>query len=443
MFEDLIQKLDTAVRKIRGTAKLNEDNIAESLREVRRVLLEADVHYRVVKEFIASVQEKAVGQDVLKSISPGQQVVKIIHDELVSLLGQSNAPLQFGHVPPSVVMIVGLQGSGKTTFCGKLAALLRKQNRSPVLVAGDIYRPAAIDQLVTVGRHLDIPVFTQGTENPVAIAKKGISEARRNGQDTLILDTAGRLHVDDDMMQELESIRSAVKPSEILYVADSMTGQDAVNSAEAFLDRLDFTGIVLTKLDGDARGGAVLSIRSITDRPVKFISNGEKPDAIEPFHPDRMASRILGMGDVVTLVEKAQESVDQEKAEALAGKLQKQSFTFEDFLEQLQQMKKMGPLSQMLDMLPGMSGKINQLDVDDHALVRIEAMIQSMTAEERRKPQIINGSRRKRITAGSGTTVQDLNRLLKQFQMMQKMMKQMGRMKKGKRMKGLPSGFPF
>lgn len=442
MFEDLIQKLDTAVRKIRGQAKLTEANIADSLREVRRVLLEADVHFKVVKDFIASVQEKAVGQDVLKSISPGQQVVKIIHDELVSLLGESNVPLQFGHTPPSIIMVVGLQGSGKTTFCGKLAALLRKQSRNPMLVAGDIYRPAAIDQLVSVGKSLDIPVFTMGTENPIDIAKKGIKEARKHGQDTLILDTAGRLHVDNDMMQELEAIQSAIKPTEILYVADSMTGQDAVNSAKSFLDRLDFSGIVLTKLDGDARGGAILSIRSITDRPVKFVSNGEKLDMIEPFHPDRMASRILGMGDVITLVEKAQETVDEKKAEELAEKLQKQSFTFEDFLDQLQQMKKMGPLSQVMGMLPGM-GKMNQLEVDDHALVRIEAMIQSMTADERRRPQIINGSRRKRIAMGSGTSIQDLNRLLKQFQMMQKMMKKMGRMKKGKMMQGLPPGFQF
>ncbi|NQT27460.1 signal recognition particle protein [candidate division KSB1 bacterium] len=443
MFEDLIQKLDIAVRKIRGSAKLTEANIADSLREIRRVLLEADVHFRVVKEFIAAVQEKAVGQEVLKSISPGQQVVKIFHDELVSLLGQSRVPLQFSHVPPSVIMVVGLQGSGKTTFCAKLATHLRKQGHNPILVAGDIYRPAAIDQLIMLGKSIDIPVFNQGKENPVTIVKKGISEARKKGHDTLILDTAGRLHIDNEMMQELVSVQKAVKPIEILYVADSMTGQDAVNSAKAFLDQLDFTGIVLTKLDGDARGGAILSIRSITDRPVKFISNGEKLDQIEPFHPDRMASRILGMGDVVTLVEKAQESIDQEEAEELATKLQKQFFTFEDFLDQLQQMKKMGPLSQIMGMLPGMSGRMNQLEVDDHALVKIEAMIQSMTAEERHKPQIINGSRRKRIAVGSGTTVQDLNRLLKQFQMMQKMMKKMGRMKKGKMMQGMPPGLQF
>jgi signal recognition particle subunit SRP54 len=443
MFEDLIQKLDTAVRKIRGLARLTEANIADSLREVRRVLLEADVHFRVVKDFIAAVQEKAVGQEVLKSISPGQQVVKIIHDELVTLLGQSRIPLQFGHIPPSIIMVVGLQGSGKTTFSVKLAAHLKKQSRNPILVAGDIYRPAAIDQLVTLGKSVDVPVFHQEKEIPIDLVKMGISEARQKGYDTLILDTAGRLHVDDAMMQELEAIRKAVKPTEILYVADSMTGQDAVHSAKAFLERLDFTGIVLTKLDGDARGGAVLSIRSITNRPVKFVSSGEKLDQIEPFHPDRMASRILGMGDVVTLVEKAQESVDQEEAEALAHKLQKQSFTFEDFLDQLRQMKKMGPLSQVMGMLPGMSGKMNQLNVDDSALIKIEAMIQSMTVEERRKPQLINGSRRKRIATGSGTTIQDLNRLLKQFQMMQKMMKNMGRMRKGKMMRGLPPGFQF
>lgn len=439
MFDELIQKLGGAVRKIRGTGKINEKNIAESLREIRRVLLEADVNFRVAKDFIAAIQEKAVGQEVLRAVSPGQMVVKIVHDELIRLLGESNVPLHYGHIPPSVIMVVGLQGSGKTTFCGKLAVHLRKQSRNPLLAAADIYRPAAIDQLKTLGKSVNIPVFSLGTQSPVEIARQAIPVARKDNHDVLILDTAGRLHVDEAMMLELEQVRDAVSPTEILFVADSMTGQDAVKSAQAFLERLDFSGVVLTKLDGDAKGGAALSIRSVTGKPVKFVSNGEKLDALEPFYPDRMASRIMGMGDVVTLVEKAQETLDQEKAEKLAHKLQKQAFTFEDFLDQLRQFKKIGPLSQVMGMLPGMGSQMGKLDVDDSALAKIEAIICSMTANERRKPQIIDGSRRKRIAGGSGTTVQDVNRLLKQFQSMQKMMKRMGRMK----MKGTPKGMPI
>ena len=439
MFDDLVEKLDITVRKIRGMGKLTEKNIAESMREIRRVLLEADVNYRVVKDFIARIQTKAIGEEVLKSVTPGQQVVKIVSDELVELLGHANVPLKSCHALPSVIMIVGLQGSGKTTFVGKLGAYLHKRGRSPLLVAADVYRPAAVEQLVTLGESVDLPVFTQASESPVKIVKEALASARKQGHDTLILDTAGRLHVDEAMMSELEDIKEAVEPTEILFVADGMTGQDAVRSAEAFLDRLDFDGIVLTKLDGDARGGAALSIRAVTGKPIKFVSVGEKLDAIEPFHPDRMASRILGKGDVVTLVEKAQEAVDKKKAEKLAQRIKKQSFTLEDFYEQLQQIKKMGSLDQIASMIPGVGRKMAGLHVDEDALIKTEAIISSMTVEEKVKPTIINGSRRKRIARGSGTSVQDVNRLLKQFQMMQKMVKQMSRFGT----KGMPRGIPL
>lgn len=439
MFEELIQKLDTAVRNLRGIGKLTEKNISESMREIRRVLLEADVNYKVVKDFIERVQEEAVGEHVLRSVSPGQQVVKIVHDEMVALLGRASASLQFGNIPPSVIMVVGLQGSGKTTFVGKLGVHLRKRNRIPMLVAADVYRPAAIAQLEMLGKSADLPVFSEGTERPVKISNDAVKEARKHGCDTLILDTAGRLHIDEAMMSELEEIQKAVKPVEILYVADSMTGQDAVRSAKAFLDRLNFTGIVLTKLDGDAKGGAALSIRAVTERPIKFISTGEKLDGIEPFHPDRMASRILGMGDVVSLVEKAQEAVDEEISEKLSRKLKHQSLTLEDFYDQLQQVKRMGPLSQIADMIPGMGRKMGNLQVDEDALVSVEAILNSMTREEKQKPQIIDGSRRRRIATGSGTSVQEVNRLLKQFQMMQKMVRQMGRFG----LKGMPKGMPI
>lgn len=441
MLDELVQKLDSVLRKIKNSGKLTEKNIAESMREIRRVLLEADVHYRVAKDFIQQVHDKAVGTEVLRSISPGQQVVKIVHDELVKLLGQANAPLLFAHTPPTVIMIVGLQGSGKTTFTGKLGVLLRKQNRHPLLVAADVYRPAAIDQLHALGKTANLPVFSEGTISPVEIAKHAFKKARQDGQDTLLIDTAGRLHIDQAMMDELIRIKSALQPTEILFVADGMTGQDAVKSAQAFLETLDFTGIVLTKMDGDARGGAAISIRSVTGKPVKFIGTGETLSGIEPFHPDRMASRILGMGDVVSLVEKAQEAIDQEEAAKLAQKLGKESFNLEDFYAQLQQMKKMGPLDQLLGMLPNMGGKIKNLQVDESAMTRIEAIIHSMTIQERRKPHIINGSRRKRIANGSGTSVQDINRLLRQFQSMQKMMKQMKNMGKRGKFKGLPVGF--
>lgn len=440
MFDELIQKLDGAVRNLRGMGKITEKNIVGPLRDIRRVLLEADVNYKVAKSFIAAIEEKALGEAVLKSISPGQQIVKIVHDEMVRLLGQSHQDIKFGHLPPSVIMVVGLQGSGKTTFTAKLGKTLKKKGYFPMLVAADVVRPAAIDQLHTVGEQAGLPVFSMGQVNPVDIAKAAVKEARKASCDVIILDTAGRLHVDDAMMDELDAVKAAMKPSEILFVADGMTGQDAVRSAEAFLKRLDYQGVVLTKMDGDAKGGAALSIRAVTGRPIKYISTGERLDELEAFHPDRMASRILGMGDVLSLVEKAQEVADLGAAEKMATRLRKDEFTLDDFLSQLQQVKKMGPLSQVAGMIPGMN-KMKDVEVDDRALVPIEAIISSMTKEERRKPHVINGSRRKRIANGSGTSVQEVNRLLKQFKSMQKMIKQMSRMG-GRRMpKGLPMGF--
>jgi signal recognition particle subunit SRP54 len=442
MLEDLVRKFDGVLRKLRGTGKLTEKNIEEALREIRRVLLEADVHYKVAKEFIASVRAKAVGREVLDSVTPGQMLVKIVHDELIVLLGNSSVPLNIEGALPAVVMIVGLQGSGKTTFAAKLGIHLGRRGRKALLAAADIYRPAAIEQLIQLGRSAGLPVFSLGQADPVLIASGAVAEARKHSLDTVILDTAGRLHVDDAMMAELEAIRKAVKPSEILFVADGMTGQDAVRSAQAFAQRLDFGGIVLTKMDGDARGGAALSIRSVTGKPIKFLSFSEKLDGMETFHPDRLASRILGMGDIVSLVEKAQESVDRDKAEALARKIGTREFTLEDFLDQLHQVKKMGPISELMDMIPGMRGKMPPgAAVDEKSLVRVEAIIRSMTVEERRKPNILNGSRRKRIAAGSGTLVQDVNRLLKDFQTMQTMMKRMGRLRGMKTMRGMPFGF--
>ena len=426
MFEELIQKIDVAVRNLRSIGKLTDKNISESLREIRRVLLEADVNYKVVKAFIDRVRSQSVGERVTKSVTPGQQIVKIVHDELVTLLGGRQVPLQLqGH--PTVIMVMGLQGSGKTSFVGKLGVYLRKRNRNPLLVAADTVRPAAVDQLITLGKSADLPVFT-ADQSPVGIAQKSLKAAKKGSHDTIILDTAGRLHIDNEMMAELVRIRKTIQPHELLYIADSMTGQDAVRSAETFMKSLDFTGIVLTKLDGDARGGAALSIRFITQRPVKFITKGERLDDIDVFYPDRMASRILGMWDVVTLVEKAQDSIDKQQSEKLAKKIKKQSFTLEDFFDQLQQIKRMGPLSQIASMIPGVNRKMANIPVDDNALVSVEAIINSMTVEERQKPHIINGSRRRRIAKGSGTRVQDVNQVLKQFQMMQKMMKQFKQM---------------
>ena len=427
MFEELTQKLETVFKKLRGHGKITESNIAESLREVRRVLLDADVNYKVAKQFIDSVQQRSLGQEVLASITPGQQIVKIVYDELVALMGRENVDLRFSTTPPSVIMVAGLQGSGKTTFAAKLALYLKRKGRHPLLVAADLHRPAAVDQLVTLGRQIEIPVYMNREAGAVQVAEESLEHARKNTRDVAIIDTAGRLHVDEEMMREAEAIKEKVKPHEILFVVDSMTGQDAVNAARVFHERLNYDGVVLTKLDGDARGGAALSIRGVVQKPIKFASVGEKLDALEPFHPDRMASRILGMGDIVTLVEKAQEQFDGEKAEKLQERLRKNEFTFDDFLEQLKQVKKMGSVSELLEMIPGAGRLPRAGEIDERGLVKVEAIIKSMTKEERRKPHIINGSRRKRIAQGSGTMVQDVNRLLKQFGEMQKLMKQFTR----------------
>jgi signal recognition particle subunit SRP54 len=441
MFESLSQKLEIVFKKLRGEGKISPQNIEESLREVRRALLDADVNYKVAKQFIDDVQKRAVGQEVLNSITPGQLIVKIIRDEMVKLLGETKSDLTFSQTPPTVILIAGLQGSGKTTFAGKLANLLKGKGRLPLLVAADVHRPAAIDQLQMLGKQIDVPVYLDRTASALKIAEDAIDYARKNLRDTIILDTAGRMHVDEEMMNEVAAIRDRVRPHEILFVVDAMTGQDAVNTAKAFHDRLNFDGVVLTKLDGDSRGGAALSIRSIVQKPIKFIGVGEKLDALEQFHPDRITSRILGMGDIVTFVEKAQESFDQEKAVKLEEKLRKAQFTFEDFLDQLREIKKMGPLSQVVSMIPGMNKLPANANVDDKELVRIEAIIQSMTKEERLRPSVLNGSRRKRISLGSGTTVQEVNRLLKQFEEMQKMMKNISKNGARRAMRGM--GLPM
>lgn len=441
MFEDLTQKLELAFKRLRGQGKITESNISESLREVRRVLLDADVNYKVVKQFIDDVQRRAMGQEVLQSITPGQLIVKIIFDELVKLMGTSKVEMNSAPFPPTIIMVAGLQGSGKTTFCAKLANHLKGKGRHPMLVAADVYRPAAMDQLETLGRQIQVPVFVERGKTAVEIAANSIDHARKGARDVIIIDTAGRLHVDEEMMKEVETIKAKVQPHEILFVVDSMTGQDAVNTAKAFHDRLNFDGVVLTKLDGDTHGGAAISIRAVVSKPIKFIGVGEKLDALEPFHPERMATRILGMGDIVTLVEKAQEQVDEDKARKFEERMRKSQFTLEDFLDQLHEVKKMGPLQQVIGMIPGMSRIAAGQQVDEKALVYVEAVIQSMTTEERQKPHIINGMRRRRIAAGSGTSVQQVNRVLKQFTEMQKMVKTLSRgkipsMLKGMRMTG-------
>jgi len=441
MFEDLTSKLDRTLKRLKGQGKLTDRNISDSLKEIRRALLEADVHYRVVKDFLQRIEKKAVGEEVVRSVTPGQQIVKIVYDELVTLMGKSHSEIKLAGIPPTVIMLCGLQGSGKTTFASKLAFFLRKKGRHPMLVAADIYRPAAVSQLQILGKNINIPVYAEDGSDPIRICSASVKNAREHSRDVVILDTAGRLHIDDQMMEELAQIKEVVKPHEILFIADGMTGQDAVNAAQQFLERLDFDGVVLTKMDGDARGGAAISIGQVTGKLIKFVSVGEKPDAIESFHPDRIASRILGMGDVVSLVEKAQESVDLEKAEILEKKLRREQFTLEDFYEQIQQIKKMGPLEQILGMIPGISKQLKNVPVDDSAFVKVEAMINSMTPEERQHPQIINGSRRRRIAMGSGTRVQDINQLLNQFQEMRKMMK---KMKMGKfRGAFRPGALPF
>ena len=443
MFESLSEKLDAAFRKLKGHGKLSEKNIEDGLKEVRMALLEADVHYGVTKRFIAEVKKRALGQEVLASLTPAQQVIKIVNEELTALMGSQNEDLKLSGPSPVAVMLVGLQGSGKTTTAGKLAVLLRKKGRKPFLVPADVYRPAAIDQLKTLGQQLGIPVFSSSTDmDPVDICREAKTTAHQQGCDTLLLDTAGRLHVDEGLMAELSRIKDMVKPAEILLVADAMTGQDAVNIAESFNATLDIGGVVLTKMDGDARGGAALSIKEITGKPIKFIGVGEKLNELEPFHPDRLASSILGMGDVLTLIEKAQDAVDEKKAAELQKKLRKSQFTLEDFRDQMVQIRKMGSLGDIMKMIPGM-GKLKQmknLDVDENEFVRIEAIINSMTHRERQQHTIINGSRRRRIAAGSGTRVQDVNRLLKNYTQMLKMLKKIN---KGG-MRGMPQGMlPF
>ncbi|AAT04598.1 signal recognition particle protein [Listeria monocytogenes] len=438
-FEGLAGRLQETMNKIRGKGKVNEADVKEMMREVRLALLEADVNFKVVKQFIKTVSERAVGADVMKSLTPGQQVIKIVQEELTSLMGGEESKIGTADRPPTVIMMVGLQGAGKTTTSGKLANLLRKKyNRKPLLVAADIYRPAAIKQLETLGKQLDMPVFSLGDQvSPVEIAKQAIAKAKEEHLDYVIIDTAGRLHIDETLMDELKQVKEIATPTEILLVVDSMTGQDAVNVAQSFNEQLEITGVVLTKLDGDTRGGAALSIRSVTGKPIKFIATGEKMEALETFHPDRMASRILGMGDVLSLIEKAQTDVDTEKMKAMEQKMKDNSMTLDDFLEQLQQVKQMGPLDELLKMMPGankMKG-LDNMNVDDKQLGHIEAIIKSMTKNEKDNPDIINASRRKRIARGSGRPVQEINRLLKQFGEMKKMMKQMtggGKGKKGK-----------
>lgn len=427
-FENIAERLQGIFKNLRGKGKLSEKDVREAMREVRLALLEADVNYRVVKDFINKITERAIGSEVLQSLTPGQQVIKIVHDEMTQLMGGSQSKINMAAKPPTVVMMVGLQGSGKTTTSAKLARNLKKQGKRPLLVACDVYRPAAIKQLHVLGEQLEIPVFSLGEkQNPVDIAHGAIKFAERNGHDLVIIDTAGRLHVDEELMAELEQIKANCHPHEILLVVDAMTGQDAVNVAESFNQKLGIDGVVLTKLDGDTRGGAALSVKAVTGAPIKFAGVGEKLDALENFYPERMASRILGMGDVLTLIEKAQAAVDLKSAQELERKMRANEFTLEDFLEQIQQMRKMGPLQQFMEMIPGM-GNIKGLqgaEIDEKEIDHVEAIIRSMTPEERRKPEIINGSRRKRIAQGSGTSLQDVNKILKQFAQMKKMMKQL------------------
>ncbi len=434
MFESLSDKLDVALKNVKGQGKINELNIAETMREVRRALLDADVNYQVARDFTNKVKEQATSETVLTAVSPGQQFVKILYDELVFLLGDVHVDLNTPKRPPQVILIAGLQGSGKTTFSAKLAKHLKSKGRSPLLAAADVYRPAAVDQLETLAKDINVPVFALRGEDgvplsdAVKVAKEAVAEARKQGRDTVIIDTAGRLHVDEQMMQEVVDIKTATEPDEVLFVVDSMTGQDAVNTAKAFNDQLDVDGIVLTKLDGDTRGGAALSIRTVVQKPIKFASTGEKLDALTEFHPDRMAQRILGMGDIVSFVEKAQEQFDEKEAEKLQKKIRSQDFNLDDFYTQLQRIKNMGSIKDLLGMIPGVGKQIKDVDVEDDAFVHIEAMIQSMTQEEREQPGIINGSRRQRIARGSGVQVQDVNQLLKQFREMKKMMKTMSKM---------------
>lgn len=427
MFQSLADKMAEAFKKFKGKGKLTEKDVKEGMREIKLALLEADVSYKVVKDFVNTVTERAVGSEVLESLMPGQQIVKIVNEELTALMGSTNSKLTISSKPPTIVMMVGLQGAGKTTHSGKLAGMYKKQGKRPLLVACDVYRPAAIKQLEVVGASLEIPVFSMGDKtSPVEIAKSGVEHAKRHGHDMVFIDTAGRLHVDEVLMKELSDIKAAVDPTEILLVVDAMTGQDAVNVAQSFNDLLDITGVVLTKLDGDTRGGAALSVRHVTGKPIKFIGTGEKLDMIEPFHPDRMASRILGMGDVLSLIEKAQQNYDEKQAEILERKMREQKFTLTDFLDQFSKLRQMGPLDQLLGMLPGVKqSDLKGATVDEKQMGRVEAIILSMTPDERENPSIINASRKKRIADGCGLKVEDVNRLLKQYDQMCKLMKQL------------------
>jgi len=439
MFSELQDRFDEIFRSLRGKGKLSEKNIRDSLKEVRRALLEADVNYKVVKNFIGDVEVAAVGERVLKSIEPGQQIVKIVHEELVKLLGETSEPLAAIDKSPTIYMVCGLQGSGKTTLSGKLALHAKRKNKKPLLVACDIYRPAAVKQLETVGKSIEVETFYLEGKKPPEIAREAKKYAEKNFFDLILIDTAGRLHIDEELMTELEEMKGKINPDELLLVADSMTGQDAVNVAEQFHQRLGLTGVVLSKLDGDARGGAALSIRAVTGCPIKMVSVGEKLSDLEPFHPDRMASRILGMGDIVSLVEKAQETVNQEQAAKLEEKIRKNTFTLEDFYEQLQQLKKMGPLESLLGMIPGVGKALKGVEIDERGMSRVESIVQSMTPFERQNPHVVDGSRKKRIADGSGNSVQAVNQLLKQFNAMRKMMKNVNKMS----FKGLPKGgFP-
>ena len=426
MFENLSDRLERSFKLLKGQGRISEINIAETLKEVRRALLDADVNFKIAKQFTDSVKQKALGQEVLKSVNPSQMMIKIVHDELVELMGGDRTDIKI-KINPSVILIAGLQGSGKTTFSGKLAKLVKtKRGKNPMLVACDVYRPAAIEQLKIIGSQVEVPVYTEpGNMNPVLIAKNAVREAKRLGNDVIIIDTAGRLAIDEEMMKEIAAMKEAVSPQEILFVVDSMTGQDAVNTAREFNERLDFDGVVLTKLDGDTRGGAALSIKSVVNKPIKFVSSGEKMDAVDIFYPARMADRILGMGDIVSLVEKAQEQFDTEEARKLQKKIAKDQFDFNDFIAQIQQIKKMGNVKDLMSMIPGVGKAVKDLDIDDNAFKGIEAIIRSMTPTERVNPSVLNGSRRKRIAEGSGTSVQEVNKLLKQFDETRRMMKMM------------------
>lgn len=445
MFENLSERLERSFKILKGEGKITEINVAETLKDVRRALLEADVNYNVAKQFTERIKEKSLGQNVLTAVRPGELMVKIVHDELAELMGGKSADINLSGMP-AIILMSGLQGSGKTTMSGKLANLLKtKQNRKPLLVACDVYRPAAIEQLRVLGEQISVPVYSDlGNNNPVEIARRGIAEAMAQGCDTVIVDTAGRLAIDEQMMQEIAAIKSAIKPTETLFVVDSMTGQDAVNTAKEFNDRLDFDGVVLTKLDGDTRGGAALSIRTVVDKPIKFVGTGEKMEALDIFHPERMADRILGMGDIVSLVERAQQQYDEREARRLEERIAKDQFDFDDFLAQIHQIKKMGNLKELASMIPGLGKAIKDIDIDDNAFKSVEAIIYSMTPEERKHPAIIDGRRRKRIADGSGTTVQEVNKLINQFTQMRKVMKQMqgfgGKMPKLPKMPKLGGG---